>query len=81
MNPGTLSAAAPELSLNEMQARAERAVRGRTGGRIRDLHIEIREDDVILSGVAETYYAKQGATHAVLGELVGWTVTNDIDVV
>lgn len=77
---GTLAGTVADLSQNEMKARAEHAVRCRTGGRVRNLRIEIHGDDVILSGIAETYYAKQGATHAAMEVLTGLTVTNDITV-
>lgn len=61
--------------------RLERLVHGRTGSRIRDLSIEVLDDQVILNGRANTYYAKQLATHAALGEVWPRTLINSIDVV
>ncbi|MBX3442434.1 MAG: BON domain-containing protein [Planctomyces sp.] len=61
-------------------ARIERIVRCRTGGRIRDLRVDVQGDDVILTGSASTYYAKQLATHAVLDEVPGGQLTNSIEV-
>ncbi len=66
--------------VNELVARIERIVRCRTGGRIRDLRVELQGTDVVISGVAPTYYAKQLATHAALDEIAGHTLTNAIDV-
>lgn len=67
-------------AIDELVARVERVVRCRTGGRIRDLRVEVQGADVVISGVAQTYYAKQLATHAALDELNGRTLTNAIDV-
>jgi hypothetical protein len=60
--------------------RVERTVRCRTGGRIRDLRVQLFGEDVVLSGVTSTYYAKQLATHAALDELSGGQLTNSIEV-
>lgn len=76
----TLSRVAPESPVDDLVARVERIVRCRTGGRIRDLRVEVQGDDVIISGIACTYYAKQLATHAALGELDAGTLCNDIEV-
>jgi len=64
----------------ELVARIERIVRCRTGGRIRDLRVEQQGDDIVLSGSASTYYAKQLATHAALDEIVAGNLTNSIEV-
>jgi hypothetical protein len=61
-------------------ARIERIVRCRTGGRIRDLRVELQDGDVVLSGSASTYYAKQLATHAALDELLHGRLMNSIEV-
>ena len=61
-------------------ARIERIVRCRTGGRIRDLRVDLFDDQVIISGLASTYYAKQLATHAALDEIPGRVLTNAIEV-
>jgi hypothetical protein len=58
----------------------EALVQRRVGGRIRDLHVIVRPDGVILQGRAATYHAKQVAQHAVM-ELAGLIVlANDIEV-
>lgn len=36
------------------------------GGRVRDLHLVIREDGIVLRGYARTYYAKQVAQQALM---------------
>jgi hypothetical protein len=68
------------VPIEELVARVERIVRCRTGGRIRDLRVELQGTDVVISGVAPTYYAKQLATHAALDEIAGHTLTNAIEV-
>ena len=60
--------------------RIERIVRCRTGCRIRDLSVDLSGNQVIISGLASTYYAKQLATHAALDEIPGCTLTNAIEV-
>lgn len=61
-------------------ARIERIVRCRTGCRIRDLSVDLTGNQVIISGLASTYYAKQLATHAALDEIPGCSLTNAIEV-
>lgn len=58
----------------------ERAVRLRTSGQIRDLHVDLLDGEVILSGRTSTYYTKQLATHAVLDLLDDLELSNDIEV-
>ncbi|MEZ6068383.1 MAG: BON domain-containing protein [Planctomycetaceae bacterium] len=61
--------------------RLERLVQGRTGTRIRDLRVDVLEDEVVLTGRADTYYAKQLATQAMLQEIAPRSLNNAIDVV
>lgn len=61
--------------------RLERLVQSRTGSRIRDLRVDVRGEEVVLTGRASTYYAKQLATHATLSEVAPRMLTNAIDVV
>ncbi|HTI52328.1 MAG TPA: BON domain-containing protein [Planctomycetaceae bacterium] len=68
---------------NSQQAladRIDRQVRQRTTGLIRDLKIEVLPGEVLLTGRAATYYAKQLATHAALDACDHLTLTNDIEV-
>ncbi len=64
-----------------LELRLERLVHGRTGSRIRDLRVEVLDDEVILTGRATSYYAKQLATCAALPVISPRTLTNAIDVV
>ncbi|QDT55663.1 hypothetical protein Pan44_37090 [Caulifigura coniformis] len=61
-------------------ARIERIVRCRTGGRIRDLRVDVSEKRVVISGQTTTYYAKQLVTHAALDEIRDRALTNAIEV-
>jgi hypothetical protein len=66
-----------------LQTRAiqvERLVREKTTGLIRDLRVTVNPAEIILSGRAATYYAKQLATHAALEACDDLTLTNDIEV-
>lgn len=72
---------ADSLEQSSFALRLERLVHGRTGSQIRDLHVEIHDEEVVLTGRASSYYAKQLATHAALGEVAPRSLTNSIDVI
>jgi hypothetical protein len=58
----------------------ESLMQRRLGNRVRDLHILVRADGVILKGRAATYHAKQLAQHAAM-ELANLPIlANDIEV-
>lgn len=69
----------PNADLNLVE-KIERLVRQRTSGLIRDLKIGSVPGEIILTGRATTYYAKQLATHAALDACDHLTLTNDIEV-
>jgi hypothetical protein len=75
-----LSRTGLESPIDDLVTRVERIVRCRTGGRIRDLRVEVNGGDVVISGVSCTYYAKQRATHAALSALDDRTLSNEIEV-
>ena len=58
----------------------ERVVRSRTGGLVRSLRVDVIDGEIIISGRAMTYYAKQLATHAALSLGEQLTVCNNIEV-
>jgi hypothetical protein len=66
-----------QLSLAEL---IEQLVAARTGGRIRDLRVDVADREIVLSGTTSTYYNKQLATHAVLDRLEGLSLSNEIEV-
>ena len=77
----------PEDPLPETLAEAERlaayierAVWRETGGGVRDLHVEVNREGVLLFGRCETYYTKQKAQHAAMGVPGGGQLTNRIEV-
>jgi hypothetical protein len=63
-----------------LAARVERLVREKTSGLIRDLRVSVLAGEVVLTGRAATYYAKQLATHAALDACEDLTLTNDVEV-
>lgn len=71
----TLPGAFPTLAI-----RVERLVREKTTGLIRDLRVTVQPGEIVLTGRAATYYAKQLATHAALEACDDLTLTNDIEV-
>ena len=75
----TLAAESPD-EVDQAVLRLEKIVQCRTGSRLRDLHVEVRGDEVVLTGRAASYYAKQLATHAALPEVAPRKLTNAIDV-
>jgi hypothetical protein len=76
-----MSNAQCELGLEaDLIQKIEQQVRRRTGGMVRNLKVEVLGSEVVLTGHAVSYYAKQLATHAVLALADRATVTNDIEV-
>lgn len=67
-------------ALSALAERVERLVRQRTSGLIRDLKVSVLPGEILLTGRAATYYAKQLATHAALDAADHYTLTNDIEV-
>jgi hypothetical protein len=58
----------------------ERLIRERTSGLIRSLRVDSLPGEILITGRAATYYAKQLATHAALDICDHLTLTNDIEV-
>jgi len=58
----------------------EELVQRRLAGRVRDFHLLVRQDGVILQGRAPTYHAKQLAQHAVMELAELPILANDIEV-
>jgi hypothetical protein len=56
----------------------ERHVHERTGRRVRDLHVELEHERIVLHGKAGSYYVKQLAQSGVRDMLPEMTVENDI---
>lgn len=77
-----LNFCAPEMNETELElaSQLEQQVKRRTGGMLRNLKIDVLGSEVILTGHAASYYAKQLATHAVMALAAHATVTNDLEV-
>lgn len=52
----------------------------RLGGLVRNLHVRIRDEGLVLEGQATTYYAKQLAQHAAMEISETIVSANDIEV-
>ncbi len=59
---------------------AEQFLKQHLGGRVWDLHIEVRQEGVILHGLARSFHAKQLAQHTVLKVLKAPILANLIEV-
>ncbi len=69
------------LEQEELIDRVARVVNERTGRMVRSLRVDLQNGLVVLRGFSPSYYYKQLATHAAMEELVGQSVTNEIQVV
>lgn len=63
-----------------LAASIEQAVWRETGGRVRNLHVEVNRDGVLLTGRCSTYYAKQMAQQAAMAFPGNKPLTNLIEV-
>jgi len=63
-----------------LAASIERAVWRETGGRVRNLHVEVNREGILLTGRCGTYYTKQKAQHAAMAVPGGGQLTNRIEV-
>jgi osmotically-inducible protein OsmY len=70
----------PSAFTPELVHRAAARLRVRLGRTVHDLQIFPHEDGVVLSGRADTYYAKQLAQHVAMEIFGDASVTNKIDV-
>jgi hypothetical protein len=52
-------------NVSSMEHELKRSIRARTGGRIRELNVELRAGGVVLRGRAASYHLKQLAQHGV----------------
>jgi hypothetical protein len=62
---------------NEVESQIER----RTGGRVRQVCVQVNGEKVVIYGEAPTYYAMQLATAAVVDLLPNHEIINAIEVV
>jgi hypothetical protein len=70
----------PRSGFAELEELIEKEVRLRTCGRVRGLQVRILEGQVVITGRASTYYAKQLVTHAALENADQLYVINDVEV-
>lgn len=64
----------------KLAASIERAVQRKTGGGVRNLSVEVKDDGVLLRGRCDTYYCKQLAQHAAMAMRGDCPLTNAIEV-
>lgn len=69
-----------DLSLRRTLDQVEAHLQAQLSGRVRNLNLLLQGDGLVLRGSAHTYYAKQLAQHAVMGEVNLPIVANEIEV-
>jgi hypothetical protein len=62
----------------ERSEKLERHILDRTGRRVHGLHVEVRDEQVVLRGRTSSYYVKQLAQHCVWDVLPGARLQNVI---
>ena len=70
----------PIAEAEELALSIQRAITRQTYGGIRDLHVEVTGNGVLLKGRCRTYYCKQLAQTAAMGVPGGARLTNQIEV-
>lgn len=71
---------APRETAPALADRIERRVRWRTSGMVRELRVEVVDEQVIISGRTATYHVKQLATHGAQDAVPDLQLVNDIEV-
>ncbi len=61
------SATCPQLDVAPLADRIRQRIERRLTGRIRNLHVHVSENAIVLSGQCNTFYTKQLAQHAAMG--------------
>lgn len=64
----------------QLAASIEEAVSRETGGRVRNLRVEVDRQGVTLTGRCTTFYTKQRAQHAAMAFPGGHPLSNQIEV-
>jgi hypothetical protein len=55
-----------KVETSDLLERIAESIRHRLGGGVRNLHVVLRDDGLVLRGCARSYYSKQLAQHAVM---------------
>jgi osmotically-inducible protein OsmY len=63
-----------------LAARIKRAIRRRIGGGVQQLEVDVRNNQVVLSGRCSSFYFKQLAQHAAMLMVGGDSLANEIEV-
>lgn len=69
-----------DVAFPPLAEKLEHFVRDRTNGMLRNLRVTVHDNDIVVSGTATTYYAKQLATHAIFEAVPGANLNNRIHV-
>ena len=71
---------APDWVVQAALKQLELRLQDQLGGRVRNLRLVMRDDGIILQGIARTYYAKQLAQHSVMRQTDLPILVNEIEV-
>jgi hypothetical protein len=80
MSVDTVPPVADAAGFPPLAEKLEHFVYDRTNGMLRNLLVTIHEDEIVLSGSASSYYAKQLATHAIYEAIPDANLNNRIRV-
>ncbi|MDB5353233.1 MAG: hypothetical protein JWN86_4480 [Planctomycetota bacterium] len=69
-----------QIGLHDLTHSLISRIQARTHGQVRELSVELADQQVVIRGRARTYYAKQLAQHGVMDLIDGQTIVNRIEV-
>ena len=65
----------------ELACKIIHRIQSRTHGLVRELHVELADQSVVIKGRTRTHYARQLAEHGAMDLLCDLTIDNQIEVV
>lgn len=66
------------LGVSDLASNLVSRIQARTHGQVRELHVELADESIVIKGRARTYYAKQLAQHGAMDLITGQTIINQI---
>lgn len=80
MSTQTLPPVKDAAAFPPLAEKLEHFVFDRTEGMVRNLRVTVNDDEIVVTGTAPSYYAKQLATHAIFEAMPGTNLSNCIRV-
>lgn len=70
-----------KVETNDLLERIKESIRRRLAGSVRNLHLILSDDGLVMRGCVHTYYSKQLAQHAVMESTKLPIQANEIEVI